>query len=39
MLLELYENEDHGFKTIDDFRNNFINEEKKKLEFEEAIIN
>ena len=39
MLLELYENEVHGFKTIDDFRNNFINEEKKKLKFEEAIIN
>ena len=39
ILLELYENEEHGFKSIDDFRNNFIIEEKKKLKFEESIIN
>ena len=39
ILLELYENEAHGFKKIDDFRNNFIKEEKKKLNFKGAIIN
>ena len=38
ILLELYKNDTYGFKTIDVFKKN-INKEKKKLNFEELIIN